>query len=185
MDWPLCGKKRVGKISSHNRCLFGKISSDPISYLISTDIMWLVREAVCKGLITRSQLNEGFMYRMEMSSSSHLRALSPFYSVLFPTEYNKYSCGQILYAFLLRPDTLPRSYTTWYTSLLKAEGLILTFGRIGQAAKVPKESVTINHDLVRNGILNINDLDRLVLRRVSRPIYTPSAQHPISIFFRI
>jgi hypothetical protein len=78
VDWPLCGKKRVGKVSSHNRCLFGKFSSDPISYLISTDIMWLVREAVCKGLITRSQLNEGFMYRMEMSSSSHLRASSPF-----------------------------------------------------------------------------------------------------------
>jgi len=59
------------------------------------------------------------------------------------------ACGQILYAFLLRPDTLPRSYTTW----------------IGQAAKVPEECVRINHDLVRNEVLNIKDLDDLVLRQ--------------------
>jgi len=36
--------------------------------------------------------------------------------------------------------------------------------RIGQAAKVPEECVRINHDLVRNGIFNIKDLDEIILR---------------------
>ncbi|KAF9476729.1 hypothetical protein BDN70DRAFT_811756 [Pholiota conissans] len=58
------------------------------------------------------------------------------------------ACGQILYGFLLRPDTLPRSYTTW----------------IGQAAKVPAECVKMNHDLVRDGVFNIKDVDTLVRR---------------------
>lgn len=58
------------------------------------------------------------------------------------------ACGQILYAFLLRPDTLPRSYTTW----------------IGQAAKVPAECVRMNHDLVRDGVFDLVDLDKLAQR---------------------
>ncbi|KAF8076912.1 hypothetical protein FPV67DRAFT_1618904 [Lyophyllum atratum] len=62
--------------------------------------------------------------------------------------------GQILYGFLLRPDTLPRSYSAW----------------IGQAAKVPAECVRINHDLVRSGSFDVADLDRLV----SRSDITPS-----------
>lgn len=58
------------------------------------------------------------------------------------------ACGQILYGFLLRPDTLPRSYTTW----------------IGQAAKVPAECVRMNHDLVRDGVFDLVDLDKLAQR---------------------
>ncbi|KAF8806205.1 hypothetical protein BYT27DRAFT_7243013 [Phlegmacium glaucopus] len=58
------------------------------------------------------------------------------------------ACGQIMYAFLLRPDTLPRSYTTW----------------IAQASKAPLGSIRMNHDLVRNGTFNIKDLDEIVLR---------------------
>ncbi|KAF8956690.1 hypothetical protein BDZ97DRAFT_1850035 [Flammula alnicola] len=58
------------------------------------------------------------------------------------------ACGQILYGFLLRPDTLPRSYTSW----------------ISQAAKVPVECVRMNHDLVREGVFNVKDLDQLTRR---------------------
>ncbi|KAF9459161.1 hypothetical protein BDZ94DRAFT_1300726 [Collybia nuda] len=58
------------------------------------------------------------------------------------------ACGQILYGFLLRPDTLPRSYSAW----------------IGQAAKVPAECVRMNHDLVREHTFNVADLDRLTTR---------------------
>ncbi|KAG6887777.1 hypothetical protein C0995_012800 [Termitomyces sp. Mi166 len=55
------------------------------------------------------------------------------------------ACGQILYGFLLRPDTLPRSYTTW----------------IGEAAKVPKECVKMNLSLVRQGTFDPGDLDKI------------------------
>ncbi|KAG6887779.1 hypothetical protein C0995_012802 [Termitomyces sp. Mi166 len=55
------------------------------------------------------------------------------------------ACGQILYGFLLRPDTLPRSYTTW----------------IGEAAKVPKECVKMNLSLVRQGTFVPGDLDKI------------------------
>ncbi|KAJ3504032.1 hypothetical protein NLJ89_g8152 [Agrocybe chaxingu] len=58
------------------------------------------------------------------------------------------ACGQILYAWLLRPDTLPRSYSSW----------------ISQASKVPPECVRMNHDLVRDGVLNVADIDSLVRR---------------------
>lgn len=43
----------------------------------------LVRQAVYKGPITRLQLNEGFMYRMETSSSSHLRTIVLAFSLHF------------------------------------------------------------------------------------------------------
>ncbi|KAG5651486.1 hypothetical protein H0H81_008486 [Sphagnurus paluster] len=58
------------------------------------------------------------------------------------------ACGQILYAFLLRPDTLPRSYSSW----------------IGQAAKVPAECVRMNYGLVREGTFDVADLDRITAR---------------------
>ncbi|KAG6881989.1 hypothetical protein C0993_012316, partial [Termitomyces sp. T159_Od127] len=56
-----------------------------------------------------------------------------------------HSCGQIIYAFLLRPETLPRSYRTW----------------IGEAAKVPKECVNMNLSLVRQGTFDPGDLDKI------------------------
>ncbi|KAF9529347.1 hypothetical protein CPB83DRAFT_765090 [Crepidotus variabilis] len=55
------------------------------------------------------------------------------------------ACAQILYGFLLRPETLPRSYNTW----------------IQQASKVPPECVRMNNSLVRNGTFNVDDLDRI------------------------
>jgi hypothetical protein len=53
-----------------------------------------------------------------------------------------------VYAFLLRPDTLPRAYNAW----------------VGQAGKVPREGVSINNSLVREGKFNIADLDALISR---------------------
>ncbi|KAG5642687.1 hypothetical protein DXG03_002345 [Asterophora parasitica] len=61
------------------------------------------------------------------------------------------ACGQIMYGFLLRPDTLPRSYSAW----------------IGQAAKVPAECVKINYSLVRDGTFDVADLDKITARSVS------------------
>ncbi|KAF4619751.1 hypothetical protein D9613_004876 [Agrocybe pediades] len=58
------------------------------------------------------------------------------------------ACGQIVYAFLLRQDTLPRSYISW----------------ISQASKVPAECVRMNHDLVRGGVFDIQDLDQITKR---------------------
>jgi len=56
------------------------------------------------------------------------------------------SCCQILYAFLLRSDTLSRSYFTW----------------IGQAAKVPLEVLTINKELLERGELDIASVDAIL-----------------------
>ncbi|KDQ63978.1 hypothetical protein JAAARDRAFT_27652 [Jaapia argillacea MUCL 33604] len=56
--------------------------------------------------------------------------------------------GQILYGFLLRPDTLPRSYNVW----------------VGQASKVPMEAVKMNRDLVRTGQFDPQDVVKLLKR---------------------
>ncbi|KIK70861.1 hypothetical protein GYMLUDRAFT_32929 [Collybiopsis luxurians FD-317 M1] len=63
-------------------------------------------------------------------------------------------CGQILYAFLLRPDSLPRSYTNWVAS----------------AAKVPHACLRMNYDMVRNHTVNPQDVDSII----ARPEITPS-----------
>ncbi|KAF5363336.1 hypothetical protein D9756_000078 [Leucocoprinus leucothites] len=64
------------------------------------------------------------------------------------------ACGQIMYGFLLRPDTLPRSYRSW----------------IGEAGKIPSECVNMNLSLVREGKCDLNELDRVL----SFPDITPS-----------
>lgn len=55
------------------------------------------------------------------------------------------ACGQIMYAFLLRPDALSRSYRNW----------------IGEAAKVPPECLRMNLGLLREGTFDVQDLDRI------------------------
>ncbi|KAH9029497.1 hypothetical protein EDB85DRAFT_1966271 [Lactarius pseudohatsudake] len=87
------------------------------------------------------------------------------------------SCAQIMYSFLLRPDTLPRSYTTW----------------INAAGQLPKEAVSINRDMVRSHTFNLVDLERIIARpdlhpanataidvwRAAQPPYGPcAASHP-------
>ena len=44
-------------------------------------------------------------------------------------------CGQIMYAWMMRPDTIPPSYAAW----------------IAQASKVGKGAVRLNKQLVREG----------------------------------
>ncbi|KAM5542337.1 hypothetical protein V8D89_003796 [Ganoderma adspersum] len=55
-------------------------------------------------------------------------------------------CGQIMYAFLMRPDTLPHSYNRW----------------IQVASKVPEEGVLVNKSLVREGWFNPSDLEHVL-----------------------
>jgi len=57
-----------------------------------------------------------------------------------------FACAQILYAFLLRPDTLPRSYITW----------------INQAGKITPECVKMNRDLVRQGLFDLADVKSMI-----------------------
>lgn len=81
-----------------------------------------------------------------------------------------YSCGQIMYAFLLRPDTMPKEYVSWYVVIMvyTSKGLTLTPLRIGQASKVPKEAVSINFDLIRKGTFDISEMQKVLARPVSR-----------------
>jgi len=43
---------------------------------------------------------------------------------------------------------------------------ILYASRMGQACKVPQAGVSMNHDLVREGVFNLKDLDELTGRAV-------------------
>ncbi|KAG2013120.1 integral membrane protein [Coprinopsis cinerea AmutBmut pab1-1] len=63
------------------------------------------------------------------------------------------ACGQIVYAFLLRPETLPRSYSNW----------------MSQASKVPMEGVRINREMVRDHTFNFADVDKLLKSRDVTP----------------
>ncbi|QRV88149.1 hypothetical protein RhiJN_16167 [Ceratobasidium sp. AG-Ba] len=62
-------------------------------------------------------------------------------------------CGQILYAFLLSPDTIPRSYRVW----------------IQTASKVQPEAVSMNHSLVRKGTFDLEDVKRLISWKRTTP----------------
>jgi hypothetical protein len=71
-----------------------------------------------------------------------------------------------MYGFLLRPDTLPRSYNVWYARYVAMSIYIspipLVLNRIDQASKVPSPAIKINRDLVRDGTFSMSDLDALV-----------------------
>ncbi|KAI0940329.1 hypothetical protein AcV5_001468 [Taiwanofungus camphoratus] len=58
-------------------------------------------------------------------------------------------CGQIMYAWFLRPDTLPRSYDNWITS----------------ASRLHRETLSIQRDLVRDGVFKISDMEALLARK--------------------
>ncbi|KAJ7634980.1 hypothetical protein FB45DRAFT_910404 [Roridomyces roridus] len=64
------------------------------------------------------------------------------------------ACGQIMYAFTMRPDTLPRSYITW----------------IQGAGRLPAEAIKLNRGLVREQTVDYPSLDTLL----ARPDITPS-----------
>lgn len=56
------------------------------------------------------------------------------------------ACSQIMYSFLLRPDTLPKAYISW----------------INQASQIPVKGIAMNRDLVREGSFKISDIDSLL-----------------------
>ncbi|KAF8324556.1 uncharacterized protein EI90DRAFT_2976948 [Cantharellus anzutake] len=58
------------------------------------------------------------------------------------------ACGQIMYAFLLRPETIPQSYNDW----------------ILRASKVWPETMEINRELVRNGKFDLPKFKTLLSR---------------------
>ncbi|KAJ6595549.1 hypothetical protein DFH09DRAFT_906010 [Mycena vulgaris] len=64
------------------------------------------------------------------------------------------SCGQIMYAFFLRPDTLSRSYINW----------------IQDASKTPKDAFRYNIKAVQEHLIDVPSLDRLL----ARPDVTPT-----------
>ncbi|KAF7984719.1 hypothetical protein HWV62_11642 [Athelia sp. TMB] len=62
-------------------------------------------------------------------------------------------CGQIMYAFLMSPETLPPSYQSW----------------INQASQVPVPTIRINHSIARKGFFNPADVDLLLARPDATP----------------
>ncbi|TCD68617.1 hypothetical protein EIP91_010272 [Steccherinum ochraceum] len=62
-------------------------------------------------------------------------------------------CGQILYSFLIRPDTLPPAYVNW----------------MSHACKVHPSAVSVNRDLVTEGHFKIPDLDYIINRKDIAP----------------
>jgi len=63
------------------------------------------------------------------------------------------ACAQIMYGFLLRPETLPKAYISW----------------IDEAGQIPVEAVAMNRDLVRESSFRISDIDQLLTNPV-RPV---------------
>ncbi|KAJ7168305.1 hypothetical protein C8R43DRAFT_1158470 [Mycena crocata] len=58
------------------------------------------------------------------------------------------ACGQIMYAFTMRPDTLPRSYINW----------------IQGAGRLSADGVKINHHAVRDHTVDLPSLDKIMAR---------------------
>ncbi|KAJ7243947.1 hypothetical protein C8J57DRAFT_57448 [Mycena rebaudengoi] len=56
------------------------------------------------------------------------------------------SCGQIMYAFCLSPETMPASYISW----------------IQDASMAPKDGVRTNYTIIRNHSVELPVLDRLI-----------------------
>jgi hypothetical protein len=67
------------------------------------------------------------------------------------------ACTQIMYGFVLRPDTLPKTYISW----------------IDQAGQIPVKGVAMNRDLVREGRFKITDIDDLLSNPVRLSLSTP------------
>ncbi|KAL5487505.1 hypothetical protein ACEPAI_5613 [Sanghuangporus weigelae] len=64
-----------------------------------------------------------------------------------------FCCGQIMYGFLLRPDTIPSSYNSW----------------IQNASKVPPQAVRTNRTLVRDGLFDTTDFLTLIADEYTTP----------------
>jgi hypothetical protein len=103
----------------------------------------------------------------------YLRFRMQFYSEGVQILTFDYSSAQIMYAFLMRPDTLPRSYTNWWAQYFPLADIInLPDCRIGQAAKVPAECIKMNIKLVREHTFDIAHLDKIVSQSVCSSLHS-------------
>ncbi|KAJ7229186.1 hypothetical protein GGX14DRAFT_417016 [Mycena pura] len=71
------------------------------------------------------------------------------------------ACGQIMYAFFMRPDTLPRSYVNW----------------IQEASKASADSFIFNRKAVQEHSYDMEALDRII----ARPDVTPANTSSLSL----
>ncbi|KAH9833869.1 uncharacterized protein C8Q71DRAFT_179302 [Rhodofomes roseus] len=62
-------------------------------------------------------------------------------------------CGQIMYAWLVRPETLDRGYDIW----------------ISTASKCLPETVAVARDFVQRGVFNVQDMQKLIARPDTTP----------------
>ncbi|CAG8629902.1 11661_t:CDS:2, partial [Acaulospora colombiana] len=100
----------------------------------------------------RSQPRKGSRYRLVPLLSSRCGMWIAIYSdVEFNPVYT--SCGQIMYSWLLRPDTIPRSYSLW----------------IGEAAKVLQPTVLINRAFTRTGQPDPKNMQELIDWKFTTP----------------
>ena len=76
------------------------------------------------------------------------------------------ACTQIMYGYILRPDTLPKVYISW----------------IDQAGQIPVKGVAMNRDLVRDGTFKISDIDSLLSNPVRFSQLTAHAHASTLIF---
>jgi len=118
VDWLSCGKRGAGEASLLNRCSFGKSLLDWFELPFLETFREFVFALLLSGLqgsynaFTKKRglrVPNGdvlvFALAYVFISTSHRLNLN--ISVI--------RCGQIVYAFLLRQDTLPRSYISWYS----------------------------------------------------------------------
>jgi hypothetical protein len=84
-----------------------------------------------------------------------------------------------MYSFLLRPDTLPKSYISWCVNRLLPDRGHLEFCfrtcRINTAGQIPKEVVSLNRDIVRTNTFNPMDLEHIFSRPVCPSFPLPSS----------
>jgi hypothetical protein len=71
-----------------------------------------------------------------------------------------------MYGFMMRPDTLPKSYVRWcvniLVSLLRSSGIYFRICRINTAGQIPKAAVSLNHDSIRTRTFNPVDLESIL-----------------------
>ncbi|TIA82736.1 hypothetical protein E3P84_02193 [Wallemia ichthyophaga] len=63
------------------------------------------------------------------------------------------ACGQIMYAWIMSPDTIPKAYNDWWVFLPRARSHFspMSVSRIQHASKVPPEAIPMHRQLVRTG----------------------------------
>lgn len=81
------------------------------------------------------------------------------------------ACGQIMFAFLLSPETIPPEYNAWYVYFQVLQGWrpMLTFSpdRILGASQVTGDAVKLNRMIERQGKVDIDLVKKIMQHKVS------------------